>query len=86
MELKGIEEPSDRTLGRENFLIYDSGLHDENRILLMFSILRNIELLLAATIFSVGTFKTVLNQFLQLLTVHSLVRNYVFPLVYCLTV
>ena len=76
----------DKTLAGKTFLIYDSDLHDSERILI-FSTLRNIELLSwSNTIFSDGTYKTVPNQFVQLFTIHGLVRNFVFPLVFCLTV
>lgn len=52
----------------------------------MFTTLNNIRFLAESdTLFSDGTFKTVPNQFLQLFTIHGIVRQFVFPFVFCLT-
>mgnify|MGYP003623240631 FL=1 len=80
-----IEDPYNKTLQGDLFLIYDPGIIDDNRIL-MFTTLNNIRFLAESdTLFSDGTFKTVPNQFLQLFTIHGIVQQFVFPFVFCLT-
>jgi len=80
-----IDPPYDQTLGGEPFVLYDSGPGDPNRIVI-FSSDWAVELLSHCDMFfSDGTFKTVPNLFAQLFSVHGRYRDFVFPLVFCLT-
>lgn len=81
-----IVEPYNKTTNGRDFLQYDSGLNDPDRILIFSTNqdLRNLSnspILLAD-----GTFKTVPTLFQQMYTLHGIVRGYCFPLVYCLCV
>ena len=77
--------PYDVTIRNQKFLQYDSGPHEEFRVII-FTTKRNIARLCASTmIFSNGTFKTAPDMFVQLFTVHGLYKNHLFPFAYALT-
>lgn len=79
-----IPERYRQTIRGELFLQYDSGLGDENRIL-VFSTQRNLELLEHCDQwFADGTFKTVPQIFFQLYTIHVLLNDSVTACVYAL--
>ena len=70
----------------ESFLLFDSGVGDNSRIIIfatpkMFSILRDSQRWYAD-----GTFKVVPQQFYQLYTLHAEKDGYIFPCIYILTV
>lgn len=69
------------TLKNEQFLLFDSGIQDKERILL-FSTNRNLELLSETNSewFMDGTCKTAPNLFAQILTIHVLRFNTVIPI------
>lgn len=78
-----IEPPYSRTLNGEQFVQYDSGVEDQDRFIVFYTI-KNLERLCnSRTILCDGTFKTVPSMFYQLYTIHGNVLNYTFPLVYC---
>lgn len=81
-----ILPPFDTTLQGEKFLQFDSGAGDPNRLLIFTT---NAALLLLSTseiFLADGTFKTVPTIFFQLYTIHGLINNNAFPLVYCVLV
>lgn len=81
-----ILPPFNETLQGQSFLQYDSGVGDENR-LLIFTTREALTRLGVSEIFLAdGTFKTVPTIFFQLYTIHGLINNLPFPLVYCLLV
>ena len=81
-----ILEPYDKTVLGEQFLRYDSGVGDNNRILIFTTndLLRHLSR--SNIILGDGTFKSVPSMFYQMYTLHGLVFGHVFPLVYCLLV
>ena len=72
------------TISGQQFLLYDSGVADVNRILIFGSPDAVTLLEQSADWFGDGTFKTVPEIFYQLYTVHALVSNNVFPCIYAL--
>ncbi|PSN39509.1 hypothetical protein C0J52_21142 [Blattella germanica] len=80
-----INHPYNVTKSNEQFLLYDSGRENSDR-LLIFSTGNNMRLLAASDIIlSDGTFKSVPPQFMQLYTVHGIYMGHVFPMVYALS-
>lgn len=72
------------TIGGENWLIYDSGSDDDNRIL-MFSAPYALQRLASSDHwFSDGTFDSCPSIFYQLYTIHAGIHMEIHPLVYCL--
>lgn len=80
-----IVSPYDKTLSNNQFSQYDSGVDDENRVIMFYTVegLRN--LCGSRFVFCDGTFKVVPNMFYQLYTFHTEVFGYVFPVAYALT-
>lgn len=74
-----ILPPYDRTLNGELFLQYDSQTDD-----LLFSTHREIWVV-CRVILCDGTFKTVPSMFFQLYSIHGVIQDYTFPLVYCIS-
>ena len=72
------------TISGQQFLLYDSGVADVNRILFFGSPDAVSLLEQSADWFGDGTFKTVPEIFYQLYTIHALVANNVFPCIYAL--
>lgn len=72
------------TISGQQFLLYDSGVADVNRILIFGSPDAVTLLEQSADWFGDGTFKTVPEIFYQLYTVHALVLHNVFPCIYAL--
>ena len=79
-----ILPPYDKTYLGEDFLRYDSGVNDPDRILIFYSDNGLRSLVRSAQIFADGTFDTVPNIFFQLYTIHGQIFDYTFPLVYVL--
>lgn len=72
------------TLNGQEFLLFDSGYGDENRILI-FASRRNLQLLARSeNWYADGTFKTVPHLFYQIFTLHGFKNNLSLPLVYAL--
>ena len=72
------------TDGGAQFLLFDSGAGDENRILI-FSALEAIQLLAKNEHwFMDGTFKLCTQIFYQIYTIHALINNPVFPCLFAL--
>lgn len=72
------------TTRSENFLLWDSGDQDENR-LFMFGTSANLQLLQQYSHwFMDGTFKVSPDVFLQVFTIHALIDNRSIPLIYVL--
>lgn len=66
------------------FLLHDSGKEDTDRIL-VFGTANNIQILRSSTRWFVdGTFKTAPKLFYQMYTIHGLIGNETYPLVYAL--
>lgn len=84
-ELQILQEYQ-RTISNSQFLQYDSGIEDENRILIFYTEDALRHLTQSHIVLSDGTFKVVPLMFNQLYTLHAEVRGYVFPMVYALTV
>lgn len=80
-----IIHPYDQTLQNENFLQFDSGINDRNRLMIFYSRPALEWLARSRIIYCDGTFKTVPKQFYQMYTMHGVVYGHVFPLVYSLT-
>jgi hypothetical protein len=82
-----IPESYQKTLKGENFLAYDSGQEDAQRILI-FTTTANLNLLKTSSNWYVdGTFKTSPNMFEQLLTIHvRTTSGHVIPVVYALLI
>ena len=80
-----IVPPYDKNAKNERFLLYDSGVEDEDRLLIFASDWAIEKLCHCDMMFCDGTFKTVPEQFAQLFTIHGKYRNFVFPFVFCLT-
>lgn len=80
-----LPHPYTVTLRNEQFLLFDSGVDDKERILL-FSTKYNLKLLSETEShwFVDGTFKSTPHLFTQLLTIHILKFNTTIPLVYAL--
>lgn len=79
-----IPEEYKLSLKNENFLFYDSGHGDKERILI-FSTENNMKRLEKANhIYCDGTFSSCPLIFQQIFTIHEIVGSYVIPLVYCL--
>jgi hypothetical protein len=79
-----INEEYKKTDRGENFLLYDSGNNDNNRII-MFGTARNIALLNEFPHWCVdGTFKVAPQFFTQVYTVHALINNRALPMIYVL--
>ena len=77
-----VMEPHDKTFNHEQFLQYDSGIGDLNRILI-FTINEELLLLGRSTVFLAdGIFKTVPQIIFQLYTIHYIIGNLDFSLVY----
>lgn len=79
-----IPESLRNTFTGENFVIHDSGIEDENRIIIFgtnesLTWLRDNRHWLAD-----GTFKTAPSIFLQIFTVHALIKESVIPCIYAL--
>lgn len=73
-----------RTTRGDNFLLWDSGPEDENRII-VFGTERNMDLLEENRHWFVdGTFKVAPELFMQLFTIHALLDNSATPLIYAL--
>lgn len=81
-----FREPYTKTLDSKQFLQYDSGPEDQNRIVLFYVEEGLIKLCASRSIDADGTFKVVPQMFGQMYTMHGEVGGHVFPLVYCLTV
>ena len=70
-----------KTTKGEEFLLYDSGANAER--VLIFSTRKNLSVLNScSSVFMDGTFKTVLNVFGQLYTIHSLKYGFCVPLIF----
>lgn len=83
-----IQNPYNRTKTGERFKIFDNGVNPPEPVgrVIIFSTRRNMTFLgRSQTIFVDGTFKSTPNIFLQLYTIHGVVLNNVFPLVYMLS-
>lgn len=80
-----ILPPYNRTLNDEVFLQYDSGMDDPDRIVIFYTIRCLTYLCNSRKKFADGTFKTVPDIFYQLYTIHGVIFDSVFPLIYCIT-
>ena len=65
----------------EDFLRYDSGVNDPDRILIFYSDNGLQSLVRSAQIFADGTFDTVPNIVFHLCTIYGQIFDYTFPLV-----
>ncbi|KAK3931315.1 ATP-dependent DNA helicase CHL1, partial [Frankliniella fusca] len=86
-----LDAPCTTTRRGSRFLLFDSGIDDPDRIIVLCSEESLRVLTWSETIYADGTFKTVPNQFGQLYTIHGVMkdvasRSYVFPLVFALCV
>lgn len=79
-----INPPYDRSLNGQLFMQFDETV-GEDRIIMFYTNTMLQHLCSSRSIFCDGTFKTVPRMFHQLYTIHGIVRDYVFPLVYVLT-
>ena len=79
-----IRHPYDVTLDKW-FLLFDSGAEDESRFIIFITNAALKYLSRSNFLFADGTFKTVPNISGQLYTVHEVVFEHIFPLVYVLT-
>lgn len=80
-----ILAPYTHTIVGEAFLQYDSGIDDPDRFI-MFYTLSSLEKLCASRmVLCDGTFKTVPSMFYQLYSLHGIVHEHTFPLIYVLT-
>jgi len=80
-----IFEPYNLTLDNEKFILYDSGVDDNNRLLL-FSTKNNLKILASQQShwFIDGTFKSAPHLFTQILSTYAIKYNAVLPLVFVL--
>lgn len=80
----GILPPFDGTVQGDQFLQYDSGVGDDNRILLFTTNEALLRLGTSNIYLADGTFKTVPTIFFQLYrpTIHGFINNLSFPSVY----
>lgn len=81
-----ILPPYDITLNNLQFLQFDSGQDDPDRLLIFYTEADLRNLAQSPTVFGDGTFKTVPNMFGQMYTLHGIVMGKVFPMIYCLCV
>jgi len=73
-----------KTANDENFVLYDSGVGDNNRILI-FGTMQNLSILSTCrTWLADGTFDTAPSLFSQIYTIHGIKHGHTFPLVYAL--
>lgn len=79
-----IVAPYTMTTTGEQFLQFDSGAHDDNRWLMFYSRNALEKLCASRMVLCDGTFKTVPSMFYQLYSLHGVVRDFTFPLVYVL--
>lgn len=80
-----INDPYDKTEAGVVFLQHDSGVGDANRILMFYTVDNLRYLCSSSAIFMDGTFKCAPRLFRQLYTLHAVVFNEVFPLIYIVT-
>jgi len=80
-----IFEPYNITLNNERFLLYDSGVDESNRILIL-SKKNNLKIIASEqnNWFIDGTFKPSPHLFTQILSTHAIKYNAVLPLVFAL--
>ncbi|KAG0437009.1 hypothetical protein DMUE_3927 [Dictyocoela muelleri] len=72
-------------LRNDNFLIFDSGIFDLDRIIIFQSPIMN-EIMKKVSIFTIdGTFRSVLSQFIQLITVNGFMYARSFPVAFILS-
>lgn len=80
-----IPDPYDKTMGGDQFLQFDSGVDDENRVLIFYAKDDFVKLCNSGIALADGTFKTAPRHFYQMFTIHGVVDGKVYPLVYALT-
>lgn len=80
-----VSPPYTTTLLGETFLQLDSGIDTQERILMFYTISGLERLCSSRMILADGTFKTVPGIFYQMYSIHGIVQNHCFPLVYVLT-
>lgn len=80
-----IIDPYNKTLEGERFLLYDSGVEDEDRLIIYATDDDLRRLCASEVVYCDGTFKCAPRLFKQLFTIHAVVFGEVFPLVYAIT-
>lgn len=85
LEELNIVHPYTETILGETFLQYDSGVQDPNRFLLFYKQNSLSRLCNSRIMLCDGTFKTVPSMFYQLYSLHGIVQDHTFPLIYVLT-
>lgn len=86
LSLLEIVDPYNKTAGGEPFILYDSGIEDENRIVILATEGNIQKLCSSRSVWCDATFKCSPRLFNQLYTMHGLVFGHVFPLLFALTV